>query len=467
VTKKRSVFMCSECGHESPKWLGRCPGCGEWNTFVEERVRPVGDRTPRKRGRAISLSEIESGDTERKATGIAELDRVLGGGVVPGVVALVGGDPGIGKSTLLLQASEKMASEGQTVLYVSAEESDSQVKLRARRLGVGSERIVVLAETDIGHILEEAVLLSPDVVILDSIQAVEDASAAGAPGSVSQVRTCAASLVRFAKESALPVFIVGHVTKQGSIAGPRILEHMVDTVLYFEGDKRFPYRILRAVKNRFGSTDEIGVFEMAENGLVEVTDPSELFVSEGHEPKSGSVVIATAEGTRALLVEVQALTGITNYAVPQRTSTGVDRRRLPIVLAVLERKAGLSLGNRDVFVSVAGGVRVEEPAADLGIALAVASSYWDQPVDARTAFFGEIGLGGELRRVVLGGKRVQEAARLGYRRVVLPAGSLDRTERPEGLEIVTVRSVAQAVDTVLGKRSSRSRSRGPREMEEV
>ena len=467
MTKKRSVFMCKECGHESPKWLGRCPGCGEWNSFVEQSVRATGASRERARGKAVALTDITTGDTERVTTGVSELDRVLGGGIVPGVVVLVGGDPGIGKSTLLLQASDRLATAGETVLYVSAEESSSQVKLRARRLGIGSERIIVLADTDVAHVLAEAERISPGVLVLDSIQAVEHAEAVGSAGSVSQVRTCAAALVRFAKEQALPVFIVGHVTKQGSIAGPRILEHMVDTVLYFEGDKRFPYRILRAVKNRFGSTDEIGVFEMTAGGLAEVADPSELFVTEGREPKPGSVVIATAEGTRALMVELQALTGITNYSVPQRTSTGVDRRRLPLVLAVLERRAGLSLGNRDVFVSVAGGVKVEEPAADLGIALAVASSYWDQPVDVRTAVFGEIGLGGEVRRVVLGGKRVQEAARLGYRRVIMPAGAIGPSERPEGLEIVEVRSVAEAVDLTLGRRSGRARRRGAPEMEEV
>ncbi|MBD3348833.1 MAG: DNA repair protein RadA [Candidatus Eisenbacteria bacterium] len=464
--KKRSVFMCTECGHESPKWMGRCPGCGEWNTFVEQGVREGRVDRDRVRARAVSLAEIKTGDSERMVTGVAELDRVLGGGVVPGVVVLVGGDPGIGKSTLLLQASDRLSAAGETVLYVSAEESGSQVKLRARRLGVASDRIAVLSDTDVTHVLDEASRVSPGALVVDSIQAVEHPEAAGSAGSVSQVRTCAAELVRYAKEAAVPVFIVGHVTKQGSIAGPRILEHMVDTVLYFEGDKRFPYRILRAVKNRFGSTDEIGVFEMTVDGLREVKDPSELFVTEGRGPSAGSVVIATAEGTRALMVEIQALTGLTSYSVPQRTSTGVDRRRLPLVLAVLERKAGLSLGNRDVFVSVAGGVRVEEPAADLGIALAVASSYWDQPVDARTACFGEIGLGGEVRRVALGERRAQEAARLGYRRIIVPTAAVDTSARPDGLDVVGVRSVAEAVDAVLGRRSRRG-GRGAPEMKEA
>ncbi|MFH1502408.1 MAG: DNA repair protein RadA [Candidatus Eisenbacteria bacterium] len=467
MMKKRSVFMCSECGHESARWLGRCPGCGEWNTFVEQAVRSESATPARRRAKAVSLSEIEADDRERLVTGVAELDRVLGGGIVPGVVVLVGGDPGIGKSTLLLQASDRLASAGETVLYVSAEESRSQVKLRARRLGITSDRIVVLAETDVTAALEEAARVKPGVLVLDSIQAVAHPDAAGSAGSVSQVRACAASLVRLAKEEGLPVFIVGHVTKQGSIAGPRVLEHMVDTVLYFEGDKRLPYRILRAVKNRFGSTDEIGVFEMTSGGLAEVADPSELFVTEGREPTPGSIVIATAEGTRSLMVEIQALTGLSNYAVPQRSSTGVDRGRLPLVLAVLERRAGLSFGNRDVFVSVAGGVRVEEPAADLGIALAVASSYWDTPVDVRTAVFGEIGLGGEVRRVALCGKRVQEAARLGYAKIVAPAGAVASEERPSGLELVEVRSVSDAIEAVLGRRPKRQGRRAASDVREV
>lgn len=467
MTKKRSVFMCTECGHESARWLGRCPGCGSWNTFEQQSVEAESRKFDRERPAAVALSAIEVDARERLTTGLAELDRVLGGGIVPGVVALVGGDPGIGKSTLLLQASDRLATAGETVLYASAEESRTQIKLRARRLGVESERIAVLAETDLPHILEEASRLAPGVLILDSIQAVAHPEAAGSAGSVSQVRACAAALVRLAKESALPVFIVGHVTKQGSIAGPRILEHMVDTVLYFEGDKRLPYRILRAVKNRFGSTDEIGVFEMTSGGLAEVEDPSELFVTEGREPVSGSMVIATVEGTRSLLVEIQALTGVSNYAVPQRSSAGVDRGRLPLLLAVLERRAGLSLGNKDVFVSVAGGVRVDEPAADLGIALSVASSYWDVPVDVRTAVFGEIGLGGEVRRVALAGKRAQEAGRLGYSRIVMPAGAVPNEERPRGVEFVEVRTVSEAVDAVLGRRAGRGGKRAAVELGEV
>lgn len=456
MAKKRTTFFCKECGHESPRWLGRCPGCGEWNTFVEQSLAPV-DTSARGRGeRPTPLSDVRADAAERLATGIGEFDRVLGGGIVPGAVVLVGGDPGIGKSTLLLQVSEAIASGGAAVLYVSGEESGSQVKLRAARLGVRAEPIVLFTETDVARVIEEAESLSPSVLVLDSIQAVHHPGSAGSPGSVSQVRETAAALVRYAKQRSVPVFLIGHVTKQGSIAGPRILEHMVDTVLYFEGDRRLPYRILRAVKNRYGSTDEIGVFEMTASGLSEVGDPSGLFHSGGAERASGSIVVSCVEGTRALLVEIQALTGLTNYAVPQRSSSGIDRRRLPLLLAVLERRGGLSLGNRDVFVSVAGGVRVEEPAADLAIALAVASSYRDVPVDGRTAVFGEIGLGGEIRRVTLAGKRAQEAARLGYTRLLVPKDGLAGPERPAGIEVVEVETVGTAIAATLGEAPRRS-----------
>ncbi len=456
--KKKSVFFCSGCGHESPKWLGRCPGCGEWNTFVEQVVRtsrPLGRSATAAREAPVALPDITADASERMPTGIAEFDRTLGGGIVPGAVVLVGGDPGIGKSTLLLQASDAIARSGETVLYVTGEESRSQIRLRASRLGVDSGLISVLTETDVSHVLEVAASSPPSVLVVDSIQTIYHADANGSPGSVSQVREAAASLVRFAKETGIPVFLIGHVTKQGAIAGPRILEHMVDTVIYFEGDKRMPYRILRAVKNRYGSTDEIGVFEMTAGGLVEVADPSGLFVSRDLPNTSGSVVIGVVEGTRALMVEIQALTGLTNYAVPQRSSTGVDRRRLPLILAVLERRGGLSLGNRDIFVSVAGGVKVEEPAADLGVALAVASSYWDVPVDERTAVFGEIGLGGEVRRVTQAGKRAQEASRLGYSRIVLPRHALPKEERPKGVEFVEVRTLGEAIDVLLGSPQGR------------
>jgi DNA repair protein RadA/Sms len=418
----------------------------------------------------VRLSDIGTGAADRLATGIGELDRTLGGGIVPGGVVLVGGDPGIGKSTLLLQMSGAVAGAGSTVLYVSGEESPGQLRMRADRLGIESKTIMVLCETDVSRVIEEAAARAPGIVVLDSIQTVYHPDVTGSPGSVSQVRESAARLVRLAKENGIPVFLVGHVTKEGALAGPRILEHMVDTVLYFEGDKRLSYRILRATKNRYGSTDEIGVFEMTAGGLAEVTDPSGIFVSGERHGRSGSVVIGCIEGTRALMVEIQALTGLTNYAVPQRSSTGIDRRRLPLILAVLERRAGLSLGNRDVFVSVAGGVHVEEPAADLGVALAVASSYWDAPVDERTAVFGEIGLGGEIRRVALAGKRVQEAARLGYKRVVLGKGSLAARERPAGIEVVEVAGIGDAIERLLGAGATRRGKRasaggsGPQEV---
>jgi len=459
--KTKTVFFCKNCGHESAKWFGKCPGCGEWNTLVEQAAAPTKSRVSSpaaRREEPVPLPDIGTGMAERLATGIGELDRALGGGIVPGAVVLVGGDPGIGKSTLLLQMSGAVAA-GATVLYVSGEESAGQLRMRADRLGIASRDIMVLAETDVSRVIEEAAARAPGVLILDSIQTAYHPDVTGSPGSVSQVRECAARLLRLAKESGVPVFIVGHVTKEGAIAGPRILEHMVDTVLYFEGDKRLAYRILRATKNRYGSTDEIGVFEMTSDGLREVADPSGLFVSEGRHARPGSVVIGCIEGTRALMVEIQALTGLTNYAVPQRSSTGIDRRRLPLILAVLERRGGLSLGNRDVFVSVAGGVHVEEPAADLGIALAVASSYWDAPVDDRTAVFGEIGLGGEIRRVTLAGKRLAEAARLGYTRAVVPRGAVAARERPKGIEVVEVAGIGDAIEQVLG---AGARRRGKR-----
>jgi len=456
--KKKTVFFCSDCGHESAKWHGKCPGCGAWNTMVESEVATG----PRKKGTAarqrpvsdppVRLTDIGEAREERLPTGIGELDRTLGGGIVAGAVVLVGGDPGIGKSTILLQMSDAIARSGEAVLYVSGEESAAQIRMRSRRLGVESPLVSVFTETDVLRVIETASANPPGVLILDSIQTVFHADVTGSPGSVSQIRESAAALVRCAKETGVPVFIVGHVTKQGAIAGPRILEHMVDTVLYFEGDKRLPYRILRAVKNRFGSTDEIGVFEMTGVGLAEVTDPSSLFVAHDRDPVSGSAVIASIEGTRALMLEIQSLTGLTSYATPQRSSAGIDRKRLPLVLAVLERRAGLSLGNRDVFVNIAGGVRIEEPAADLGIALAVASSYWDVVIDPTTCVFGEIGLGGEVRTVTLAGKRAQEAARLGYKRLVLPRGALSRAERPDGVELVEVGHVRQAIDELLAPR---------------
>ncbi len=456
MAKKRSIFFCKDCGHESPKWLGKCPGCGQWNTLVEQEVTRAPSsslsRGSGQRPEPVALSDIEADRSERLTTGIGELDRVLGGGIVPGSVVLVGGDPGIGKSTLLLQVSDALARTGEVVLYVTGEESGSQIRMRARRLGVDSKTIQVLTETDASRVIDVAVSMSPGVVILDSIQTAYVPDVGGSPGSVSQVRESAAALVRLAKETATPVFLIGHVTKQGAIAGPRILEHMVDTVLYFEGDKHLAFRILRAVKNRYGSTDEIGVFEMTADGLAEVSDPSSLFVSRERGDGSGSIVIGSIEGTRALMVEIQALTGLTNYSTPQRSSTGVDRRRLPLILAVLERRGGLSLGNRDVFVSVAGGVRVEEPATDLGIALAVASSYWDVPIDERTVVFGEIGLGGEVRRVTLAAKRAQEAERLGYERIILPKHAIAAGERPKGVELVEVGTIREAIDAAIGKR---------------
>ncbi len=466
--KTKTIFFCKNCGHESPKWFGRCPGCGEWNTLVEQAAAPAKSRTASpaaRREEPTPLPDIGTGTAERLATGIGELDRALGGGIVPGAVVLVGGDPGIGKSTLLLQMSGAVAGAGATVLYVSGEESAGQLRMRADRLGIESREIMVLCETDVSRVIEEAAARAPGVVILDSIQTAYHPDVTGSPGSVSQVRESAARLVRLAKESGVPVFIVGHVTKEGAIAGPRILEHMVDTVLYFEGDKRLAYRILRATKNRYGSTDEIGVFEMTADGLREVTDPSGLFVSEGRHARPGSVVIGCIEGTRALMVEIQALTGLTNYNMPQRSSTGIDRRRLPLILAVLERRGGLSLGNRDVFVSRRGrrarrgaGRGPRHRARGRVELLGRGGGRQDGRVrrdrarrgDPAGHARGEAARGGRAARVHAGGRA---------------GGAVTARERPAGIEVVEVAGIGDAIERLLGagatRRGKRAGSSGP------
>lgn len=447
--RQKTVFSCSQCGCQSPKWLGKCPDCGAWNSMTEERVTGTnkGGMPPSTRSQALPIGEVPPQAETRLGCGIGELDRVLGGGLVPGSLVLIGGDPGIGKSTLLLQAMHHLAADG-AVLYVSGEESAAQTRLRGERLGVSGRPLLVLAENSLEEIVSQVEKLKPRAVVVDSIQTVWTQSLESAPGSVSQVRESAGRLMMLAKGSNIPIFIVGHVTKDGAIAGPRVLEHMVDTVLYFEGDRGHPYRILRAVKNRFGSTNEIGVFEMKSGGLAEVANPSELFLSERPLDASGSVVTASLEGSRTLLVEIQALVTPSTYGTPRRTTIGVDSNRLALLVAVLEKKAGLHLGGQDIFLNVAGGARLTEPAADLAMLLAVASSHLDRPVAADTIVFGEVGLAGEVRAVNQPEPRLGEAAKLGFQQAVLPGGNLKRLG-DAGLKLQGVTNVQEALDALL------------------
>src|SRR5256712_5853057 len=397
--RPKSAFLCQQCGFQSPKWIGRCPSCDGWNTFVEERVvaAPKGRGVARTLRAPIALGDVPADAEERMVTGIGEFDRVLGGGIVQGSCVLLGGDPGIGKSSLLMQASAALATKG-TVLYVSGEESAAQIKMRARRFDIASDGILVLAETDLGSVVEAIRRVRPIFVVVDSIQTMSSDAIASAAGGVSQLRECTARLLELAKGEDVPIFLVGHVTKEGAVAGPRVLEHIVDAVLYLEGERFHAFRILRATKNRFGSTDEVGVFEMGETGLREVANPSEVFLEERSRGVAGSVVVPTVEGTRPLLVEVQALVTPTSFGLPRRTVNGADPQRVLLLLAVLAKRAGLSAGTHDVYVNLVGGLRIREPAADLGLAVAVASALRDRPADPRTVFVGELGPGGEPRR---------------------------------------------------------------------
>jgi len=449
VGKVKLQYVCQTCGHASPKWLGRCPSCGEWNTFVEESVTPLaaGPARPVSAAVPVAITAVETGTEPRTATGIGEFDRVLGGGLVSGSLVLVGGEPGAGKSTLLLQACQRLAAGGQTVVYVSGEESAAQIKLRGQRLGAAAPSLLLLAENDLQAIIAAVERIRPSAVVVDSIQTVYTADVASAPGSVAQVRECAAALMRLAKGENVTVLIVGHVTKEGQLAGPRVLEHIVDTVLYFEGDQHHAYRILRATKNRFGSTNEIGVFEMRGDGLREVANPSAAFLSERAADASGSAVVCALEGTRPVLLEVQALVTPTVFGMPRRTAAGVDYNRLIVLLAVLEKRAGLHLASQDVYTSIAGGVSLDEPAIDLGLAAAVASSLRDRPVDAEAVAIGEIGLSGEVRVVPQLARRAAEAARLGFKRVVVP-----RTSEPpaiDAIEVIQVGQLAKALATLI------------------
>jgi DNA repair protein RadA/Sms len=446
MAKPRSVFRCSECGTSAPKWVGRCPGCEEWNTLVEELEVPASASTAAllgPRDRPVPISEVDVDEWTARATGIGELDRVLGGGLVPGSVTLVGGEPGIGKSTLLLQAVASIAADGAKVLYVSAEESKQQVRLRAERLGSMRPSLWLASETSVPHILDFVDEVEPEVLVVDSIQTVHHPDVGSAPGSVAQVRESASRLVTAAKSRGLAVVLVGHVTKDGGLAGPRVLEHVVDTVLAFEGDRHHALRLLRAAKHRFGATDQLGLFEMTDRGLIGVPDPSRLFLADRRKGVSGSVVVPTMEGHRPLLVELQALVTPSRLASPRRSAQGLDSGRLSLLLAVLGERAGCSFAEADVYALAVGGVRVAEPAADLGVALALASALVGSPLPADLVVCGEVGLGGELRQVSQTDRRLAEAARLGFTRALLPRLA---PEPPDGIAAVRVATLAEAID---------------------
>ncbi|HEU0115697.1 MAG TPA: DNA repair protein RadA [Thermomicrobiales bacterium] len=453
MPKPRTSFVCQQCGAVSPAFLGRCPNCQAWNSMVEtieDRRAPAATGRPRANARAMPLNALGALQTDRIPVPIAELDRVLGGGLVAGSLVLVGGDPGIGKSTLVLQAAAALAGTIGPVLYVSAEESAQQIKLRADRLGIRSDDLWVLSETSLSEVLDAAERQRPAMLIVDSIQTVYLDEITSAAGSVSQVRECTARLMQWAKPRDIPVLIIGHVTKEGTIAGPRVLEHMVDAVLYLEGDRHHQYRILRAVKNRFGSTDEVGVFEMADSGLREVRNPSEAFLEERAGAAAGSTVAVTVEGTRPILVEVQALTTPTNFGLPRRSANGLETSRLQLLVAVLQKRVGLGLGSQDIYANVVGGLRIAEPAADLAVSLAIASSFKERPVDVGTVAVGEIGLSGELRSVGQIDRRLIESARLGFRRAIIP-GSVARRALPnvDGMQILRADSVGEAIEAAI------------------
>ena len=443
--------MCKDCGYESPKWMGRCPGCGAWNTMDEEvEVKPKGPRgafqhTTVQSQKAVPINEVAIVEEPRVSTDLNELNRVLGGGIVPGSLILIGGDPGIGKSTLLLQVASLLANKQERVLYISGEESVRQTKLRAERLAVQSNELYIYSETNLSQIHETVHQVKPKFIVVDSIQTIYHPEVTSAPGSVSQVRECTAELMRIAKTENIGIFIVGHVTKDGQIAGPRVLEHMVDTVLYFEGDRHHSYRILRSVKNRFGSTHELAIFEMAQAGLREVLNPSELFLSERSKSGAGSTVVASMEGTRPILVEVQALVTPSSFNYPKRMATGVDQNRISLLMAVLEKRMGLMLQAQDAYIKVTGGVKLDEPAIDLAIIASIVSSYKEEAVGLTDCFIGEVGLTGEVRRVSRIEQRVNEAAKLGFTRIFLPASNIDGWEPPKNVQLIGVETIQDAL----------------------
>ena len=448
---KKSIYFCQNCGHEESKWLGQCPMCREWNTFVEEKVtvsKGTAAKNTVREAEVVTLSSVSTDQEDRMQTEIEELDRVLGGGVVPGSLVLVGGDPGIGKSTLLLQVCKRLSDQGRKVLYISGEESLKQIKLRANRMGTFSDHLLLLCETNLETIRQVIEREHPAVAVIDSIQTLYSEEVTAAPGSVSQVREATNTLMQIAKGLNITIFIVGHVTKEGTVAGPRVLEHMVDTVLYFEGDRHASYRILRGVKNRFGSTNEIGVFEMRETGLEEVPNPSEYMLNGRPEDASGSVVACSMEGTRPILMEIQALVCRSNFGMPRRTAAGTDYNRVNLLMAVLEKRVGLPLSNYDAYINIAGGIRMNEPAIDLGIVMAIVSSYKNQSISPGTIVFGEVGLSGEVRAVSMPEQRVAEARKLGFKTCIMPQVSKDMLKKIEGIEVIGVKSVNQAMNLI-------------------
>ena len=450
MAKNKTVFVCSSCGYESPKWLGKCPACNEWNTFYEEKVVSGSKGSAGKNkeiAKPIELNKIEGKTDLKISTGFNELDRVLGGGLVNGSLILLGGEPGIGKSTLILQICDKIKTDGK-ILYISGEESGEQIKLRADRLGVKKDNLLFLSETNIENIESNILSINPKLVIIDSIQTMFSEEITSAPGSVSQVREITARIMRTCKENSITTILIGHVTKDGNIAGPRVLEHMVDTVLYLEGERYFSYRMLRGVKNRFGSTNEIGMFEMQNEGLVEITDPSKVLISDSGESPAGSVIIATIEGTRPLLVEFQALTTPTIYGLPRRTANGIDYNRLAVLIAVLEKKVGINLGNQDVYLNVVSGLKINEPAIDLGIIAATVSSFKNIPIDKKTVVLGEVGLTGEIRSVNLIEKRIKEAEKLGFKKCIIPESNKKLLKESYKLDIIGVSNVNEAMRTL-------------------
>lgn len=450
MAKARQVFFCQECGYESAKWMGQCPGCKAWNTFVEERVVTGTRKQAMKAAASVpaSILEVTTGEEIRIGTGMKELDRVLGGGIVKGSLVLIGGDPGIGKSTILLQVCRNLTAQGCKVLYVSGEESMQQIKMRAERLGDFKQDMYLHCETDMDVIESAVERVSPEVMVIDSVQTMALEEVSSAAGSVSQVREVTNRLMQLAKRKNIAVFLVGHVTKEGTVAGPRTLEHMVDTVLYFEGERSSIYRILRSVKNRFGATNEIGVFEMKNNGLSEVMNPSKVMLEGRPVDASGSTVVCSMEGTRPLLIEIQALVAQTNFQMPRRTTVGIDFNRVNLLMAVLEKRAGIHLGSCDAYVNLTGGIRLSEPAIDLGIVVALVSSYRNRPVDEHTIIFGEVGLTGEVRSVNMAEQRAKEAAKLGFTTCILPASNATNIADIQGMRLLGVSNIKEAIDLI-------------------
>ncbi len=451
----KTIFVCNECGYESVKWMGKCPACNSWNTFFEQKVEKItenGVKKIKERNEPKALNSYKGQEVSRISTGFGELDRVLGGGIVKGSLILLGGEPGIGKSTLILELCDKIKGEGK-VLYVSGEESAEQIKLRADRLGINNDDILFLGETDIDIVKENIEELQPKLVIIDSIQTMYSEELSAAAGSVSQVREITSQIMRVCKQKQITTIIIGHVTKDGTIAGPRVLEHMVDTVLYLEGERYFSYRILRGVKNRFGSTNEIGMFEMKGEGLVEIKNPSEILISERDDNPSGSCIVASMEGTRPMLIELQALTTLSVFGIPKRTANGLDYNRLAVLIAVLEKRANLQIGGQDIYVNVVSGIRLNEPSIDLGIVCVCASSFKNIPIPKDTVIMGEVGLTGEVRRINMIEKRLKEAEKLGFKRCIIPENNKKHLEEKYKMEIVGVKNIGEAL-RVLGLKNN-------------